>query len=439
MKNRRHGRGLIVSWILLTSMVTDAAVPPPLHTASGRRHRGRPSLPAFRTSSVFVLGSAIQVSYDLTASLRGIDWDNGGIPGQGKDVFSDWVGLYREGECTHNEPNDHTWHKCYLQWINIPENKQTGTLSFHFENSEQGQGYQRAGRYEIRYFYGQDPGPLGQGYICHTRLQNDQVSQPIGVIPGVSSLNPFSNHVHHIPWKGPAAISPHVVVGHGKDYSPYIGGHKSTELTPLTSEDCACDPEVVESTIHVKSATLGLTCGFDLAEPTWTTGLEIYPTLAAGMLCDGKQSCPLTTAQIETVLRNYSNSKHFEPDHKEILVRSLERVRRCYDRDLSVEYTCSHFDSQCPSGSDVVCIYTTHRETLVRGDDLVCSQAPARNHCIAVRAACANCALHAVSSIGVTVVEGHHGNSPGSWVDTMHTQADQAPDSMPGFEVALGM
>merc|ERR1712196_3677 len=70
--------------------------------------RGGSQLVEIRTSSVGLLGTPIVAHYDLRQ-----------VPAQqrlGKSYFGsqfrDWVGLYREGECDHNEPVSHIRHKC---------------------------------------------------------------------------------------------------------------------------------------------------------------------------------------------------------------------------------------------------------------------------------------------------------------------------------------
>jgi len=72
----------------------------------------------------------------------------------------DWIGLYRAGECDDDsQPNrDAVIHKCWLAWRSVQPGQHSGEVSFTVED------YKDAGKFEVRYFYGDSNG--GQGYRC---------------------------------------------------------------------------------------------------------------------------------------------------------------------------------------------------------------------------------------------------------------------------------
>jgi hypothetical protein len=101
---------------------------------------------------------------------------------QRKSHPSDWVGLYRKGECrdesaesTLHPPKSLSMaetnhvHRCYLAWAQLEPEQLTGTVSFTYDS------YKVAGEYEVRYFYGDSRD--GQGFKC-------------GLIPGTTGRSP---------------------------------------------------------------------------------------------------------------------------------------------------------------------------------------------------------------------------------------------------------
>lgn len=116
---------------------------------------------------------------------------------------SDWVGIYRKGDCAEpewwqdssepyeakrrpvEEAQPMERHQCYLEMFNLPAGETSGQLRFKLEV---------AGDYEARYFKGDSR--HGQGYVCrrlpgtgantymHCVLEASAVSETISVTGG---------------------------------------------------------------------------------------------------------------------------------------------------------------------------------------------------------------------------------------------------------------
>jgi len=84
----------------------------------------------------------------------------------------DWIGIYRKGECSEEEPfsqeaeseeevleTKHNFvNKCHLAMLDLPDHQESGLATFYVND------YLSAGEFEIRYFLGDSRN--GQGYEC---------------------------------------------------------------------------------------------------------------------------------------------------------------------------------------------------------------------------------------------------------------------------------
>jgi len=381
-----------------------------------------------RVESVGMLGQPIVVYFNITDGSDGRERTT---------TLRDWVGLFREGECDHNEPNNQLRHKCFLQWEYVPIHQKSGHIQFHYQAGDWGPGYQNAGDYEVRYFYGTDPGiayfqpgPLKQGYVCHEWVDGDPIVNPT-IDPELSGA-----------------------FRHGNQGVATVRG--------LSLEDCECDPDTVTSKIKVTSATYGRNCQ---TKASHLPNLENNALAYVATQCDGKTACTVPVIDIGTVTHDKpalpATDRSQSYAHEPI---NLQTWHTCH-KDVMVEYTCTGH-SECPPIDNYLTpklhtkckqihYHTTEdwrnpeTEQIVRKDlgfnlTMSCPKAAARSACLSTKAACGRCALDTAVTASIRIVKMGPGGLSDSnqapmdaWVDTMHHVHSQAPEALPGFEVAV--
>lgn len=383
----------------------------------------------------------------------------------GKEL-RDWVGLYRAGTCDHTEPNKHLRHKCYIQWEYLPVHALSGQIHFHFQPGDWGPGYRVAGDFEVRYFYGMDPGleyfypgPNEQGYVCHEWVDGpiNYPNQPIldgelrndGPTDTPSKFDPQHSLIDEHGFYNADGNLGHSGMRVGVEDSD--GSH----VKGLTVEDCECDPNTVQSQITIISATLGPNC------QTFSTVMPLLQDNALTLMkgaCDKNHTCVLPVSEVRSALMNTPGTHWRSLTGQDYKVgnqmHALEAWQMCH-KDLHIEYTCEGH-SECPPSSEFSgetrgtrCKQTIYAIENDAGDlgktiNFSCPQRAAKSLCLSYRAACARCALDAAATATIRVVSQRKGGlsesglpSMDAWVDTMHHFHQQSPSSMPGFEVAV--
>jgi len=91
--------------------------------------------PSFNVAQTITLGTPIMFHWDFTDGQDGrqMTITENGEAGTGKFISktgSDWVGLFRAGECTGPDINNQDRNKCYIAWEYIPVSDKQGTVIF---------------------------------------------------------------------------------------------------------------------------------------------------------------------------------------------------------------------------------------------------------------------------------------------------------------------
>jgi len=79
----------------------------------------------------------------------------------------DWVGLYERGACNDESTSTlhNMVHECWLSWQFVDAGLSSGVVTFGYDT------YDKAGEFEVRYFYGDSID--GQGYRCVSLTDTD--------------------------------------------------------------------------------------------------------------------------------------------------------------------------------------------------------------------------------------------------------------------------
>jgi len=167
-----------------TASPTKYPTPHPTVVAPGEASAGRPHnvrVPHITVEERFVLSADIVVHWTATS----------GLDAQVTSHASDWVGLYKAGDCAQNRNVATTnvdQNNCYIALEGVPAGRRHGTTTFTYSTLKW-----PAGKYEARYFLGDSS--YGNGNVCRD-LDNTNGAVQNCALEAAATSSVF----HVVPW-----------------------------------------------------------------------------------------------------------------------------------------------------------------------------------------------------------------------------------------------
>lgn len=148
----------------------------PTVVAQGEASLGRPHtvrVPRMAVEERFVLSADITVHWTATS----------GLDQAATTHSSDWIGLYKAGDCAQNrnvKTTDLDQNGCYIAYERVPGSRQQGTTMFPYAVYKW-----PAGRYEVRYFLGDSQ--HSNGMVCRDLDNSNGTAQHCALEAAVTS------------------------------------------------------------------------------------------------------------------------------------------------------------------------------------------------------------------------------------------------------------